>query len=162
MFGSKKTEAGPGPTEQTESIDIPDVVLAMAEKSMANYNKGTNKITRHASTEPSVLSAGAVFQGILTSPGPVHAKGKIEGELNTPHFTLAESGTMTGKLQCKKFVIDGKFDGDLECDETVAGSASVIAGTVICKSLQAAPGSSISGKVEIGTRAAEVDTKTVS
>ncbi|MDO8907580.1 MAG: polymer-forming cytoskeletal protein [Pseudohongiella sp.] len=152
MFGNKKTEVVSASAEVKESFEMPSVVLAMVEKNAGKYTKSPSTITRPANTEPSVLSAGAIFRGILTSPGPVHAKGKLEGELSTPHFTLAESGTMTGKLQCKKFVIDGKFDGDLVCDETFAGSVSVIAGTIVCKSLQAAPGASISGKVEIGSR----------
>jgi len=149
MFGNKKSDASPA---EAETIELPTVVSAMLEKNRNDTRQppalGKNK--SQACGEPSVLSAGAVFKGILNSPGPVHAQGKLEGELTSPHVTLGESGQMSGKLTCKNLVIDGKFDGELACDEAIAGAAAVMEGVLICKSLQVAPGAQISGKVHIG------------
>jgi cytoskeletal protein CcmA (bactofilin family) len=151
MFGNKKTDATAVSTD-TETFELPSVVTAMVEKTRVELKDAPSPTKITPGAEPSVLSAGAVFKGTLTSPGAVHAQGKLEGELTSPHVTLGGSGEMSGRLKCRNLVIDGKFDGELECDEAVAGAAAVMDGILICKSLQVAPGAQISGKVEIGTR----------
>jgi cytoskeletal protein CcmA (bactofilin family) len=100
---------------------------------------------------PSVLSAGAVLQGSITSPGPVHVQGSIEGEIRAPRVTLGEGGRMAGKLRCDSLVIEGAFEGDLKCEDAIAGNASVIDGSIECRTLQAAPGAQIIGALRIGT-----------
>jgi cytoskeletal protein CcmA (bactofilin family) len=151
MFGNKKTDALSA-TSDTETFELPGVVTAVVEKSKAEAKAVPEAKKIPMGAEPSVLSAGAVFKGSLTSPGAVHAQGKLEGELTSPHVTLGSSGEMSGRLKCQNLVIDGKFDGDLECEEAIAGSAAVMDGRLICKSLQVAPGAQISGTVEIGKR----------
>jgi cytoskeletal protein CcmA (bactofilin family) len=151
MFGNKKSELSSAAAE-SDTVEVPIVVTATLEKNRneTRLPSPLGKKKSQSNGEPSVLSAGAVFKGILSSPGPVHAQGKLEGELTSPHVTLGDSGQMSGKLTCRNLVIDGKFNGELECDEAVAGATSVMEGVLICKSLQAAPGAQISGKVQIG------------
>lgn len=151
MFGNKKTDA-PAVSADTETFEPPNVVTGMVEKTRVKLKDAPSPKEITAVAEPSVLSAGVVFKGTLTSPGAVHAHGKLEGELRSPQVTLGGTGEMSGRLKCQNLVIDGKFDGELECDEVVAGAAAVMDGILICKSLQVAPGAQISGTFEIGTR----------
>lgn len=137
--------------DQPGAFEVPSVVMAMAEKLKGGQMPDEINRDANAEGEPTVLSAGTVFKGVMSSPGPVHAKGKLEGEVSAPHFTLSSTGELKGKLMCKKLVIDGEFDGDLVCEQAFAGADAVLSGNLVCKSLQAAPGAAINGKVQIGS-----------
>lgn len=102
--------------------------------------------------EPSVISAGAVFHGNISSPGPIHAQGVIEGELDAPRVTLGKKGRVVGKITCEQLVIDGAFSGDLQCKEIAAGARASLEGNISCDSLTVTPGASINGDLRVGKR----------
>ena len=153
MFSSKKQDVSntlPDDKNTTQNFEIPSVVFAVAEKMKGNQMLNDAKSNAVSGEEPTVLSSGTSFKGVLTSPGPVHAKGELDGEFSAPHFTLSNSGRLKGKLTCKKLMVDGELEGDLVCEEAVAGAQAILSGNIVCKSLQAAPGAAINGKIDVG------------
>jgi cytoskeletal protein CcmA (bactofilin family) len=151
MFGNNKNNLT-SQYPQDKKMELPSVVKYAADKKRGAVAASFENPILESEAEPSMLSAGSAFSGALVSPGPVHALGKLKGELESPHVTLGVSGHISGLLKCKKLIIDGKFDGDLVCEEAVAGATAILEGTLAFKSIQVSLGAVINGKVEIGKR----------
>lgn len=149
MFNSKKSNNENLMVEKDETSSKEEsrqgAFLNTDELSKSNAAPDSQVIT------PSIISAGAVLQGALRSPSPVHSEGVIDGELDAPQVTLGHGSKMTGKLRCSTLTVNGSFDGDLECAEAIAGGNAIVDGTVSCLSFQVSPGASINGKLAIGS-----------
>lgn len=105
---------------------------------------------RVAEAAPSVLAPGAVLKGSIRAPGPLHLQGTVEGDVQAPHVSLGEEGTMRGRLKCGHFVLDGQMDGEVLCREFSAGETARVSGTVRCNVLNLKLGAAINADVLIG------------
>jgi cytoskeletal protein CcmA (bactofilin family) len=99
---------------------------------------------------PSVLAPGAVLKGSINAPGSLHIQGVVDGDVQAPHISLGEQGTMRGRLKCGHFVLDGQMDGEVLCSEFTAGETARISGTVRCHVINLKLGASINADVLIG------------
>lgn len=100
--------------------------------------------------EPSLLSAGVFIKGSISSKGPIHFHGTVEGEVDAPQIRLGENGVLNGKIQCDDLSIDGQVDGEVRCDTLVASKTAVISGNLHCQSLRLQLGAQVNGNIRIG------------
>ncbi len=132
-----------------EDFDDNDQVLSeTSAKSLRTMSQDRDDGAQ--SIEPSLLSAGVLIKGSISSKGPLHFHGSVEGEINAPQIRLGENGNLNGKIQCQDLSVDGVVDGEVQCSTLVAGKTAVISGTIRCESLRLQLGSQITGKLAIG------------
>ena len=70
------------------------------------------------------VEEGTEFKGTLQSNCPVVVRGVLDGEINAPSLTVAETGSVTGDVKAQSIRSDGVLAGRVDADEVY------LAGTV--------------------------------
>lgn len=148
MFNIKKNDR---PAEEADRVvNGGEADSAMQAVVRDQNGNGTSQPVRAEAATPSVLAPGAVLKGSIRAPGPLHLQGTVEGDVQAPHVSLGEEGTLRGRLKCGHFVLDGRMDGEVLCREFSAGETARISGTVRCNVLNLKLGAAINADVLIG------------
>ena len=64
------------------------------------------------------LVSGTHIEGTITAPGDIRIEGTLEGDLDCQaKVIIGPSGKVTGKVNCRTAMIEGKFDGTLSVIE---------------------------------------------
>ncbi len=89
-----------------------------------------------ATEKRTLVEEGTSFKGSMSSSVPILVKGAIEGDLTAPSVTIAQSGSVSGKVKAGELKSDGELSGDFDVDK-VQLSGTVKDNTVIkAKSLE--------------------------
>lgn len=147
MFNIKKTDRAGASDNLADVPPAEAVAQSVVPRGAVSNDPAPVRVDPPA---PSVLAPGAVLQGSIRAPGPLHLQGTVEGDVQAPHVSLGEQGTLRGRLKCGHFVLDGQMDGEVLCREFSAGETARISGVVRCNVLNLKLGASINADVMIG------------
>lgn len=131
------------PADQAEE-DTP----LLTERAPAGYDTADQQVVN---SNPSVIAAGAFLRGNISTPGPLHLQGTVDGEVQAPHIALGVQGSVRGTLTSGQLVIEGRVEGELRCKDVHAGDTARIIGIVRCTNLSLKAGAVINAEVEIGS-----------
>jgi cytoskeletal protein CcmA (bactofilin family) len=100
---------------------------------MAIFNKGD---TMAKETSTTIISQGAKLKGEFNLSAKLHIEGEIEGIINSStQISIGKSGLAKGEIICSKFILNGKFEGKIECDILEITNGGVLSGEIITKDL---------------------------
>jgi cytoskeletal protein CcmA (bactofilin family) len=83
-----------------------------------------------ATEKRTLVEDGTTFRGSLSSTCPILVKGAIEGDLEAPSITVAQTGSVSGKVKADELKSDGQLAGEFDVGR-VQLSGSVKDNTVI-------------------------------
>ena len=63
-----------------------------------------------------LIEAGTKFTGAFNSDNPIVVRGGIDGEISGPSLTVAETGTVSGKVKVKELHSEGEIAGEYEAE----------------------------------------------
>lgn len=82
---------------------------------MGVFNKSNKGSTPDGAT---VVAAGTCIIGGISTKGTVHIDGKFEGViLEADVISIGESGEVIGDIKANNLVVNGLFDGKIDCNE---------------------------------------------
>jgi cytoskeletal protein CcmA (bactofilin family) len=100
---------------------------------MAIFNKGD---TMAKETSTTIISQGAKLKGDFNLSAKLHIEGEVEGNINsTNQISVGKSGAVKGEIVCSKFILNGKFNGKIECDILEITDGGMLNGEIIIKDL---------------------------
>lgn len=106
------------------------------------------KTAAGATDKRTLVEEGTTFKGSLTSTCPILVKGGIQGDVEAPSLTIANTGSVSGKVKAGELKSDGELSGEIDVDK-VQLSGTVKDNTVIkAKSLEVKL-SSTAGKMQV-------------
>lgn len=87
--------------------------------------------------EVTIIGAGVVLEGRLSSNGDIRVDGAINGDITANgNITIGESGEIAGEIKAEVVSIGGKVIGSINAKEKVAlESKSVLRGDIVTKIL---------------------------
>lgn len=82
---------------------------------MGVFNKTNKRAARNSAT---VIAEGTCIIGGITTKGTVHIDGKFEGViLEADVITIGITGEVIGDIKANNLVINGLFDGKIDCNK---------------------------------------------
>ena len=88
-------------------------------------------------------------EGDFHYSGAVDVAGLINGNVYGKEMMIFDTGSVKGKLQVNKLIINGHVEGQIIADEVSLGSSSVIKGDIVFKSyLKTEEGAEIDGHIK--------------
>ena len=75
-----------------------------------------DKAMSDSKPKQTLIEAGTKFTGAFNSDNPIVVRGGIEGEISGPSLTVAETGTVSGKVKVKELHSEGELAGEYEAD----------------------------------------------
>lgn len=82
---------------------------------MGVFNKSNKGSASNAAT---VIAAGTCIIGGISTKGPVHIDGKFEGViLEADVISIGSEGEVIGDIKANNLVVNGLFDGKIDCNE---------------------------------------------
>ncbi|RUM55243.1 MAG: polymer-forming cytoskeletal family protein [Nautilia sp.] len=100
---------------------------------MAIFDKG-DKMAKETST--TIISQGANLQGNFDLSAKLHIEGKMEGKINSSNqISVGKSGVLKGEVVCEKFILNGNFEGKIECNVLEITNGGVLKGDIVIKDL---------------------------
>jgi len=92
---------------------------------MGVFNKSDKRSTTAGAT---VVAAGTCIIGGISTKGTVHIDGKFEGViLEADVISIGETGEVIGDIKANNLVVNGLFDGKIDCNEVqILASGKVI------------------------------------
>lgn len=105
------------------------------------------------SEEASIISAGVVIEGTLSSSGNIKIDGKIKGDVIVQgNVTVGESGIIDGQVKGDTIVIGGKVNGTVNAKEKIVlEQKSNLRGDINTKILVVDAGAIFEGRSNMGT-----------
>jgi cytoskeletal protein CcmA (bactofilin family) len=98
---------------------------------MAIFNK-SSEIAKETST--TIISQGAKLKGEFSLKAKLHVEGEMEGKINSSNqISVGKNGFIKGEIVCSKFILNGKFEGKLECEYIEITKDGILKGDVITK-----------------------------
>ena len=70
-----------------------------------------------AAAKRTLVEEGTTFKGSLSSTCPILVKGSIEGDLEAPSLTVAQSGAVSGKVKAGELKSEGQLSGEFDVDK---------------------------------------------
>ena len=151
LFSKRPATTAPGevvlPAPQPPTV--PPAVSAPVVGSLRETVVEARKLPDMPSTEPKpiVLSAGVLIRGHISSPGPLHFQGVVEGTVEAPQVSVGQDGAIVGILRSDKLSLEGRIEGDIAAREISVGRAAQIKGRLQCETMTLAVGAVINGDV---------------
>jgi len=92
---------------------------------MGVFNKSDKRSTPCGAT---VVAEGTCIIGGISTKGTVHIDGKFEGViLEADVISIGETGEVIGDIKANNLVVNGLFDGKIDCNEVqILSSGKVI------------------------------------
>jgi cytoskeletal protein CcmA (bactofilin family) len=105
-----------------------------------------------ASRAPSVLSAGASFDGVLAFRGTVHLEGQLRGEVIAQgSLKIEPQGRVEGRIEVDELVVAGVIEGDVYARRRVELLPTArVHGEVRTPALALAEGCVLDGRCQAG------------
>ncbi len=111
-----------------------------------NGNEGKDEVT--------IISAGVVIEGKLTSNGNVRIDGTVNGDINANgNVTVGENGEVSGEIHAEGIVIGGKVTGTVNSkDKLTLENKAVLNGDILTKILVVEAGAQFDGQSKMGSK----------
>jgi cytoskeletal protein CcmA (bactofilin family) len=105
---------------------------------------------RELSPEPSSLGRGVAIKGKITGDGDLSVEGTVDGEVAIGgNLHVAPEAQVKAQVQAASAVVEGSFEGDLQCDGAVRATAgSKVNGTIRAAGFCMEDGAVVSASVE--------------
>lgn len=115
---------------------------------MKNKNENIGK------DEVTIIGAGVVLEGKLTSNGNIRIDGAINGDINANgSVTVGETGEITGEIKAEVISIGGKVTGSINSREkAVLESKAVLKGDIVTKILVVEAGAIFDGSSKMSEK----------
>jgi cytoskeletal protein CcmA (bactofilin family) len=82
---------------------------------MGVFNKSNKQSTRNSAT---IIAAGTCIIGGISTKGTVHIDGKFEGViLEANVISIGPTGEVIGDIKANNLIVNGLFDGKIDCNE---------------------------------------------
>jgi cytoskeletal protein CcmA (bactofilin family) len=113
-----------------------------------NENVGKDEVT--------IIGAGVVLEGKLSSNGNIRVDGAINGDITANgNVTVGESGEITGEIKAEVISIGGKVTGGIHSKEkAVLESKAVLKGDIVTKILVVEAGAIFDGNSKMSDKGA--------
>lgn len=111
-----------------------------------NTNEGKDEVT--------IISAGVVVEGKLTSNGNVRVDGSVNGDIMANgNVTVGESGEVNGEIRAEAIAIGGKVTGTVKSkDKLTLEAKAVLQGDIITKILVVEAGAQFDGQSKMSEK----------
>lgn len=125
-----------------------------------------NKFNKHSSSKPAtIIAEGTCIIGGINTKGSVHIDGKFEGViLEADMITIGISGEVIGDIKANNLVVNGLFDGKIDCNEVHILSKGKVIGDMRYNELVIEPNGKFEGRgirknSELKSRYSEIENK---
>lgn len=104
--------------------------------------------------EVTIIGAGVVLEGKLSSNGNIRIDGAINGDINANgSVTVGETGEITGEIKAEVISIGGKVTGSINSKEkAVLESKAVLKGDIVTKILVVEAGAIFDGSSKMSDK----------
>ena len=111
-----------------------------------NTNEGKDEVT--------IISAGVIIEGKLTSNGNVRVDGSVNGDITANgNVTIGENGEVSGEIRAEGIVIGGKVMGTVKSkDKLTLEAKAVLKGDIITKILVVEAGAQFDGQSKMNEK----------
>jgi cytoskeletal protein CcmA (bactofilin family) len=99
-----------------------------------------------AAAAPSIVSAGAVLSGTLTSEGDYHIEGGVAGDIHCAGLTVSETGQVHGEIFAQDVVVRGAVRGSIRAQKVVLCAGSRVEGDILQAVLVIENGAEFNGR----------------
>lgn len=120
----------------------------MAWNSSKDNNKGTDTNRSAASGGVNTIDANTKIEGTINADGNIRIDGSLIGNLTCgATLVIGPKGSIKGDVTCKKAIIEGFFEGNLEVKEDLTLEAnSKVSGEVRAQKMAVLKGSQMTGR----------------
>ncbi len=126
----------------SEELSIQNVAVEK-EKKETKVNYSEHRIN-------SFIGENSFFEGTMSVPGSLRIDGDFQGRiLKTPYVVISSTGRILGDIKVHKVIVDGLVKGDIEADEIILLSSSVIIGSLHAKNLIIEEGAILHGQIKM-------------
>lgn len=109
---------------------------------MAIFNKNNND----TKSETTLISSGANIKGELKFDSMLHIDGRVEGVVvSSSSVVIGKNGFLSGKLKSARFVVNGRFEGEVEAEIVEILTGGILIGDIVSKELSIEAGAKFSG-----------------
>jgi cytoskeletal protein CcmA (bactofilin family) len=98
---------------------------------------------------PSVIGEAVCFVGDFTSKGAIRIDGDAKGTVQAESVTVSGTGSLDGRVSCRKLHVKGNFSGSVICDDLIISEAAHVKATLTYKTLLVQRGAHVDGEVLI-------------
>jgi len=117
---------------------------------MAIFNK-SNENTKTTNTT-TIISKGAVIKGDLELSAKFHVEGVIEGNIvSTNEVSIGKDGVIKGDLKASKLIVNGTFEGTIDCDFIEIMNGGIVKGDIKIKNITIENGGCFAGTSTLKT-----------
>lgn len=99
-----------------------------------------------SASAPSVVSAGAVLSGTLTSEGDYRIEGGVAGDIHCAGLTVSETGQVHGEIFAQDVVVRGAVRGSICAQKVVLCAGSRVEGDILQAVLVIENGAAFNGR----------------
>ena len=96
----------------------------------------------------SVFAQDLVFEGDVTSSGPIEVQGKVVGSLRSPEITVAGSGRVEGSVVAHDVVVLGTVSGTISARNVHLAPNAVVYAAVIHEQIAIEAGAELEGRLQ--------------
>ena len=120
-----------------------------------NENVGKDEVT--------IIGAGVVLEGKLSSNGNIRVDGAINGDITANgNVTVGETGEITGEIKAEVISIGGKVTGSINSKEkAVLESKAVLKGDIVTKILVVEAGAIFDGSSKMSDKGNSTGTSSI-
>ncbi len=130
-----------------------EVILSKARKAREGLGTALSlnsppvpaKIVRKDQHIPSLLSADLRIDGDITSTGPVHLDGEVQGDIRAPLLTVGESARVSGVIEAKTAKIGGSVTGHINAQQVELSKSANVTGDILHDTLAIEAGAFVNG-----------------
>ena len=108
--------------------------------------------------EVTIIGAGVVLEGKLSSNGNIRVDGAINGDITAiGNVTVGESGEITGEIKAEVISIGGRVMGSINAKEkAVLESKAVLQGDIVTKILVVEAGAIFDGNSKMSDKGSSI------
>ncbi len=112
--------------------------------------------TNEGKDEVTIISAGVVIEGKLSSNGNVRVDGSVNGDISANgNVTVGENGDVSGEIHAEAIVIGGKVTGTVKSrDKLTLEAKAVLKGDILTKILVVEAGAQFDGQSKMNEKEA--------
>jgi cytoskeletal protein CcmA (bactofilin family) len=115
---------------------------------MEIFNKG-NKMSRKTFAT-TIISKGAKIKGDFELEAKLHIDGEVEAFIKSnSDVIVSKSGFLKGKVNCKRFILSGKFEGEIECNVLEIMKNGFLKGSIVVNDFIVEEGGIFEGESKI-------------
>jgi len=98
---------------------------------------------------PSIIGKAVCFDGDFSSKGAIRIDGSAKGTVEAETVTVSGTGSLDGKVNCRRLHVKGSFSGSVICDDLIISEAAHVKASLTYKTLLVQRGAHVDGEVLI-------------